>query len=282
MVCFLRRLSNGLAALAALVVLGAQPVMAETAVDLELVLAVDVSRSMDFDEQVLQRGGYVSAFRHPSVIAAIRRASHGRIAVTYMEWAGFELQTIVVPWTLVDGKATAAEFARLLAQAPIQDMRQTSISGGLIFASRQFNANGFKGTRRVIDISGDGPNNTGIPVTSARDLVVASGIIINGLPVMLHRQSRGYYDIANLDAFYEDCVIGGFGSFILKVTAKEKFATAIRRKLILEIAGRQPRRHQAPSPARAMAAQFSPRAPRVDCLVGEKLWQQRWQNYDEP
>lgn len=281
MVCLLRRLAirlgAGLAALATLVVLGAEPVVAETAVDLELVLAVDVSRSMDYDEQVLQRGGYVSAFRHPSVIAAIRRGAHGRIAVTYVEWAGFELQTIIVPWILVDGKATAAEFARRMAQAPIQDMRQTSISGGLIFASRLFNANGFKGTRRVIDISGDGPNNTGMPVTAARDLVVASGIIINGLPVMLHRQSRGYYDIGNLDAFYEDCVIGGFGSFILKVTAKEKFATAIRRKLILEIAGRQPLRR-----VRAMPAQFSPRAPRVDCLVGEKLWSQRWRNYDEP
>ncbi|MEE8516937.1 MAG: DUF1194 domain-containing protein [Alphaproteobacteria bacterium] len=257
--------------------LGAQPAEAETAVDLELVLAVDVSRSMDFDEQVLQRGGYVSAFRHPAVIAAIRRGARGRIAVSYVEWAGFELQTIVAPWTLIDGKATAAKFARSLAQAPIQDMRQTSISGGLIFASRQFNANGFKGTRRVIDISGDGPNNTGIPVTAARDLVVANGIIINGLPVMLHRQRTGYYDIENLDAFYEDCVIGGFGSFILKVTAKEKFATAIRRKLILEIAGRQPLR-----PARAVAAQFSPRAPRVDCLIGEKLWSQRWRDYDEP
>jgi len=261
-------------AVGALVWLTQTAIAQDVTVDLELVLAVDVSLSMDIDEQRLQRDGYAGAFRHRDVIDAIKLGGWGKIAVTYVEWAGQGLQRVVVPWTVVDGAQTASAFASKLGQAEPAHMFRTSISDGVLFASKLFDNNGFKGLRRVIDVSGDGPNNQGIGVTSARDEVVAKRITINGLPIMLKRSSRfGFFDLPNLDQYYEDCVIGGFGAFIISVRDKKEFAQAIRRKLVLEIAGAQPR---------VIKAQAKPgdkllKRPRVDCFIGEKLWQ-RWRS----
>ena len=142
---------------------------ADMAVDLELVLAVDISFSMDEDEQQLQRDGYVAAITNPDVIAAIGRGLNGRIALSYVEWAGPERQRTVVDWRVVDGAASAQAFAAALAEAPLAHFRGTSISGSLAFLKPRFEGNGFEAPRHVIDVSGDGPNNMGAPVEAARD-----------------------------------------------------------------------------------------------------------------
>jgi hypothetical protein len=237
---------------------------ADMPVDLELILAVDVSRSMDIDEQKLQRDGYVAALTHPEVIDAITQGRHGRIALSYVEWAGPSTQYKVVDWRAIDGPASAKAFAAALAQAPIQHFRGTSISNSLVFLAPQFDNNGYEAARRVIDVSGDGPNNMGLPIELARDPVVQSGITINGLPIMI-KQSMGFSSISNLDVYYEDCVIGGFGAFLVVVRSADQFAEAIRRKLVLEIAGREPQ----VIPAAATAG-----GKRIDCLIGEKQRQQ--------
>lgn len=239
---------------------------AEVAVDLELVLAVDVSLSMDLDEQRLQRQGYVAAFRDPEIAARIQSGVTGRIAVVYIEWAGTGLQRTVVPWTLIDSVATARAFADQLERAEIARMYRTSISDALRAGVLLFRDNGYAGARRVIDVSGDGPNNAGLPVMQARDAAVAQGIIIHGLPILLRPdQPAGFFDLANLDIYYEDCVIGGFGAFVVPVRHVSQFASAIRRKLLLEISDTRPR---------AVPARLQAQAPRIDCLIGEKLWLQ--------
>jgi hypothetical protein len=172
------------------------------AVDLELVLAVDVSLSMDDDEQRLQRDGYAAAFRHPDVIHAIELGGWGRIAVTYVEWAGTGLNRISVPWMEISDKASATAVADAIANIQLVRLFRTSISYGILYSATLFADNGFKGLRRVIDISGDGPNNQGLPVTAARDQVAARGITINGLPLMLKRSRSGIFDLENLDVFY--------------------------------------------------------------------------------
>jgi len=234
-----------------------------TAVDLELVLAVDASVSMDREEQELQRAGYVAAFRDPALIEAITSGGHGRIAVTYVEWGGAQAQQVLVPWMLIDGQAAAGAFAQALEAAPMGRLPCcTSVSGALVFSHPFFEQNGYEGVRRVVDISGDGPNNQGAPVTAARDLLISGGITINGLPIMTKARVGGTLAIPDLDIYYEDCVIGGPSAFVVPVTDARLFATAIRRKLILEIVGREPR---------VIPAQFKRSAPRVDCLLGERL-----------
>lgn len=246
---------------------GGAPVWAQAvgeAVDLELVLAVDVSRSMDEGEQRLQRAGYVAAFRHPDVIAAITSSLHGRIAATYLEWAGDGSQGIIVPWSIIDGEPASYRFAEQLAGGQISLFNGTSIASAILFSAGLIESNAYAGQRRVIDVSGDGPNNIGPPVQSARDAVVARGITINGLPVML-RPGVGYFSIPDLDVYYTDCVIGGAGAFLVPVRAEEEFAAAIRRKLVLEIAG---------TPARVIAAAAQAQTSRIDCMVGERLRRQ--------
>ncbi len=245
-----------------------RPAAAET-VDLELVLAVDVSGSMDDEEHALQRLGYIAAIAHPQVVRVIRGGYTGRIALTYVEWAGAESQVIAVPWRVIDGQESATAFADTLADTPIALIRGTSISGGIDFASKLFEDNGFEGTRRVIDVSGDGPNNRGRPVVEVRDRVVAQGIVINGLPIMLHA-GRGTWALgADLESYYRDCVIGGRGAFVVGVHDPDEFARAIRRKLILEIAGRAPEAEIVPAAwdGLVIPAQRGP----TDCLIGEKL-----------
>jgi hypothetical protein len=244
----------------------------DVAVDLELVLAVDTSFSMDYTEQRLQLDGYVLAFRHPEVIAALRSGLHRRIAVAFVEWGGVGFQRIKVDWTLVDDEASANAFADRLGERQLVSLPRTSIADAISYSSMLFDGNGYEGTRRVIDVSGDGPNNQGIAVTEARDIAVSQGITVNGLPILLRPgESAGYFDLENLDVYYQDCVIGGPASFAVPVYDKNNFAEAIRKKLILEMAGRVPK---------VTPAQFSlTPAPRIDCLIGEKLWRQ-WLNHN--
>ena len=247
---------------------GAQPYAQsalQTEVDLELVLAVDISRSMDVDELALQRAGYVEAFRHPEVIAAISSGMIGQIAVTYLEWAGAGMQLHRVPWTLVDGRESAHAFADAMAAAPIGRERGTSISGGLVMAAGLLAASPFAGLREVIDVSGDGPNNVGPPVLEARQAVLERGVTINGLPIML-RPGGGFFNLHDLDVYYERCVIGGPAAFLVTVESADRFAVAIRRKLVLEIAGRTPWIMPGLIPANTITVQND-----YDCLIGEKL-----------
>ena len=263
-------------ALLALVLLAATGLAAraEVDVDLELVLAVDVSYSMDLEEQRLQRDGYVAAFRDRNILRAIQSGPHGRIAVTYLEWAGPETQTVVVPWTLIDSAQSAEAFAAMLAERPPSRLRMTSISSALAFANRQFEATGFRSARRVIDISGDGVNNSGPVVAPVREQVLAGGIVINGLPVMIRPGSSwNTYDVMDLDAYYGNCVIGGEGAFMIPIKELSEFVTATRQKLLLEISGLMP----APQ---VLKAQLRPQPSPADCLAAERRIQRdfddRW------
>jgi hypothetical protein len=207
-------------------------------VDLELVLAVDVSFSMSRDEQLLQRAGYVAAFRRPEVIAAIKTGELGRIAVTYVEWGGSVRQ--IVPWTILDGPAAAERFATRLSRQPVKGVPFTSISKALAFSRVLLQANRIEGTRQVIDVSGDGPDNSGVPVVLARNRVVQQGIVINGLPIMLHESSPADPTYSpNLDLYFQNCVIGGPGAFALKVSSIDEFSQAILEKLLREISNAQ-------------------------------------------
>lgn len=209
-------------------------------VDLELLLAVDVSGSVDEEEARLQRQGYVAAIADPEIVRAITSGMLGRIAVTYMEWAGDTWQETVLDWTLVDSAQTARAFAAKLAAAPLGAGPWTSISDAIRTATPMFDVNQFEGTRRIIDISGDGPNNTGGLVEPERDLAVANQITINGLPIINDRFNFSRAPMPNLDLYYRNCVIGGPGAFLVVAHGFKSFAQAIRRKLILEIAGRSP------------------------------------------
>ncbi|MDT3683848.1 MAG: DUF1194 domain-containing protein [Pseudorhodoplanes sp.] len=246
---------------------GAEP--GPVPVDVELVLAVDISYSMDPDELALQRDGYAKALTSREFMQALRQGINGRVAVIYFEWAGASEQKIVVPWRLIDGPEAADSVANEILQAPIRRAARTSISGALLFGMTLFEMSGFRGLRRVIDVSGDGANNHGQLVTLARDEVLSKGITINGLPILLKRPSYTTMDIELLDEYYEDCVIGGPGAFMVPVRDRNKFVEAIRTKLVLEIAGRVPEARVIPASAKT---------PRVSCTIGERIWQERWGN----
>ncbi len=255
------------------------------AVDLELVLAVDVSLSVDSEEAQLQRHGYVQAFRDPLVVEAIGDGILGRIAVTYFEWANAAHTQLIVDWTLIDSPASAARFAEALAERRPGPAHYTSISGAIDFGSALFQDNRFEGTRQVIDVSGDGPNNWGDLVTQARDRAVDKGITINGLPIL--DQSSGpfsRYNIPNLDLYYRDCVIGGPAAFIVVAEDFAAFASAIRRKLILEIAGLAPPPAAPRRTARAAARLQLVQAIDEDrvsppCDIGEQLLRTRDEDF---
>jgi hypothetical protein len=200
------------------------------------VIAVDVSNSMDPEEQALQREGYITGLTSREFLNALRDGINGRIAITYFEWAGPLDQKIVIPWRLIDGADTANTVAKEIAAAPYRRAPWTSIYGALQFAKPLFDMSGYRGLRRVIDVSGDGSNNTGLPVTIMRDQVLAAGITINGLPIMLSRGPATGPAVPNLDLYYEDCVIGGPGSFVIAIKAREQFKEATRNKLVQEIA----------------------------------------------
>jgi hypothetical protein len=236
-------------------------------VDVELVIAVDVSYSMDMDELAVQREGYAQAIVSKEFLQALKSLPLGKISVTYFEWAASSDQKIIIPWRVIDGPETADAVADEIMKTPIRRASRTSISGAIYFAMPLFEANPYRGLRRVIDISGDGPNNNGLPVLGARDIALSKGITINGLPIMVKEPSYSTMDIENLDWYYEDCVIGGPGSFVVPIKDREKFKEAIRTKLLLEVAGRTPERRIVP---------VAEREPRVSCLIGERIWQDRW------
>lgn len=254
-----------------------QHARADVPVDLELVLGVDVSGSVDPAEGKLQRAGYVSAFSHKAVISAVRSGFLRRIAVTYVEWADSHRQRTVLPWTLIEGEASALAFADKLEQAPIMRGRFTSISALIGYAMPLFENNGFEGTRRVIDISGDGANNSGELVTLARNTAVAAGVIINGLPIVNDRPQQFGPQVPDLDLYYEHCVIGGPGSFFVVAKDFESFAVAVRKKMILEIAGRMPSLRLL---RRTSSGRWTTRNQRKapECDIGERQLDQRLRN----
>ena len=236
-------------------------------VDVELILAVDVSYSMDLDELAIQREGYAQAIISKEFLQALKTGPNGKIAVTYFEWAASTDQKIIIPWRVIDGPESADAVAAEIMKTPVRRASRTSISGAINFAMPLFEQNQYRGLRRVIDISGDGPNNNGEPVTIARDAALEKGIVINGLPIMVKAPSYSTMDIENLDYYYEDCVIGGPGSFVVSIKDRDKFREAIHTKLVMEVAGRTP-------PHRVVPA--AGREPRVPCMIGEKIWQDRW------
>lgn len=273
-----RHLFSGCAALAlSLWLTPASP--ADEPVDIELVLAVDVSLSMSPDELEIQRHGYAAALTHDHVLQAIADGVYGKIAVTYVEWAGTTWQHVIVPWTVIANRADAERVVAQLSAHPPGSARRTSISGALEFGSDLFAESGFQGVKRVIDISGDGPNNQGAPVDITRDAVVKQGIVINGLPLMTRGGFTGAFDVNNLDRYYSDCVIGGPGSFMIPVNDWTQFPEAIRRKLVLELAG--PASPQwAAEEADHPPVMLAQDGPPVDCLTGEKMWRDRSWMFD--
>ncbi|UEM18629.1 DUF1194 domain-containing protein [Skermanella mucosa] len=212
--------------------------LAQRPVDLELVLAVDISGSVDEEEAALQRDGYVTALTDDRVVSAMGGGPFGAVAVTYVEWAGEDYQRIVVPWTLIGNREEARKFSDAIGTAPLSTARWTSLSGAIDHAATLFEGNGFEGVRQVIDISGDGVNNRGRPPSLARDEAVAAGITINGLPILNDRPNPwGGPAPIDLDRYYEENVIGGPGAFYIAARDFDDFAAAILSKLIREIAG---------------------------------------------
>lgn len=263
------------AALAAAGALVAAPAIAgDEIVDVELVLAVDVSLSMSPAELIIQRDGYAAALTDPVVIGAIRDGAHGKIAVTYVEWAGDNVQHVVVPWSVIGSTEEAETFVARMTATPPRSARRTSISAAISYAATLFDDSGFRGMKRVIDVSGDGPNNQGPPVALARDRIVERGITINGLPLMTNGGMTSSYDISYLDEYYTNCVIGGPGAFMIPVNDWSQFPEAIRRKLVLELAGTGHPSHlamqEAGPPITLASTSFG-----TDCLIGEKMWNNR-------
>ncbi len=242
-----------------------------TEVDAELVLAVDISYSMDTEEQRLQRNGYVEALRSEQFLNALKSGATGRIAISYMQWASEYDQDTLLEWALIDGPESASAFAARLAAAPYRRAQRTSIAGAIDGALRLFEGNGFSSARQVIDISGDGPNNSGRSVTQARDEALAKGVTINGLPLVGIRPYISPADIQDLDIYYEDCVIGGFDAFMVPVRDIRSFVEATRTKLVREIAA-------LPQGAPPLVQAISAREPRMSCMIGETLWRNRWGN----
>lgn len=242
----------------------------EPDVDLELVLAVDISRSMDIEEQSLQRNGYVAALRHPRIIKAIETGLRGKIAFAYMEWAGKDFQSIVIPWRIIANATDANAVADELAARPIAREKRTSISSALLAAASLIEGNKIESLRQVIDVSGDGPNNQGLPVQQVSRKVIGKGIVINGLPFVIERPPgpSSFFAVPDIDRYYSECVIGGPNAFVMPVTNKNEFASAILRKLLLEIAGATPIQNG----SLVRKAQYKASRATYDCLSGEKKW----------
>lgn len=236
----MRRLCVCLMLLSALVA----PARAAEPVDLLLVLAVDVSRSVDAQKFQLQRKGYAAAVANPRVIEAISSGRNGRIAVLFEEWSGFGNQKVVIDWTLIDGPKAAQAFADRLLESPRSFADRTSISGGIDFAVAQFPRAPFAAERRTIDVSGDGTNNAGRDVGQARDEALALGITINGLVILganpLPWNPQHTNPPGGLANYYRDNVAGGPGAFVLEAKDFNSFGEAIIKKLIAEIADATP------------------------------------------
>jgi Protein of unknown function (DUF1194) len=245
---------------------------AKTEVDVILALGVDISYSMDLEEQRLQREGYIRALTSPDVLQAIAAGPHAKIAVIYYEWAGANTQRVVVPWQVIDGPETADAFVAKLAAAPISRWYRTSVSGAILYGQELIETSNFRAPRRVLDISGDGANNHGSLVVDARDRALQAGIVINGLPIMIASGRRSVFDMEDLDDYYTDCVIGGPGAFMIAIKEREQFVSATRAKILREIASldTQPRVMHASDTVETRA--------KMDCAIGEKQWEQRYRN----
>jgi hypothetical protein len=216
-------------ALAVLMAAASPVALADTPVDLQLVLAVDASGSVNQYRFELQKQGYAAAFRNPRVVNAIRSGIAGAIAVTVVQWTGPDLQLQVIDWTVISDENSAHAFAGAIEDTPRQLFSGgTSISGAIDYGTALLLKSRFKESRRVIDVSGDGSNNRGRPVTLARDDAVRAGITINGLPILALEP--------NLDRYYWDYVIGGPGAFMVTAQDYERFAEAVLKKLITGIA----------------------------------------------
>ncbi len=247
----------------ALSVLAGNPAPAEDAgieVDAAIVLAVDASRSMDATELAVERDGYLAALRHPELMRAVAAGRLGRVAIAYFEWAAQVQDEAVVPWRIVDGPASAAALARDIAAIPLASRRGTSISRAIDFGALLLDDPGIRSPRRVIDVSGDGANNIGRPVTQARDAALARGVTINGLPIIASDGGA----LPDLDRYYAECVVGGDGAFVMVARTGAELARTIRRKLVVEISGTPPE-------PRMLPAQFTP----IDCMVGEWFYRRR-------
>lgn len=271
---------------AAIALAASTPARAEQ-VDLQLVLAIDVSGSVDPEEARLQRQGYIDAFADPRIIRAIRSGPKGRIAVSYFEWSDSVYQRLVVDWTIVSDEASAAAFAARLDNASISIATRTSISGAVTYAMALLARSPHDSDRRVVDVSGDGPNNDGPFVDEARDLAVSGKITINGLPIINDRPNRmGFPTMPDLDLYYQDCVIGGRGAFLVVAKDFNSFAAAIKQKLFLEIAGLAPHdfARRAPALGFGLPVVWAPppagpvRKARFDgdCQIGERQSHEFW------
>jgi len=227
---------GSLAALAA----GSAAKADDTPVDLQLVLAVDVSRSIDEVEAELQRRGYIEALTNDRVIDAILSGEHRRIAVCYTEWAGTHYQAVVIDWTVIDSANAARRFAEKLTEAPRTSQSWTAVGAALIHAGQRFENSGLVARRRVIDISGDGRTNDGPAAEIIRDRLVGQGIVVNGLPVMMNRTNFGRPPDLTLDKYYEENVIGGPGAFMVVADNFEQFGRAVHSKLVREISAMEP------------------------------------------
>ncbi len=233
------RLAAGLVLLAVLSTGFAQRAVALD-VDVQLILAVDVSRSIDEEEAKLQRQGYIDAFIDKHVIEAMLGGEKHRIVVAYVEWAGSAYQQTIIDWTLIDSPQAARAFADKLSESPRSSEMWTSISSGILYCANKFENNGFEAKRKVIDVSGDGRNNAGPDMATAREAVLSKGISINGLPVINDRPNFGRPPEKDLDIYYEQNVIGGPGAFLIVAKNFSDFTRAVRAKLIREISERLP------------------------------------------
>ena len=227
---------RGFLAGAGALVSGAASTQSNSAVDVLLVLAVDVSGSVTEDEAILQRDGYRGAMTDPGVLAAIAGGSVGAIAIAYVEWARYDHQDLIIPWTRIATPSDARAWADRLARSPRQSTYGTSLSGALAFAGQVLGSSPFEGTRRVVDVSGDGANNNGPPAEIERDKLVAAGVTINGLPIINRHPRFGRLEL-DVDKYYRASVIGGPRAFLIVAEDFTAFSDAIKQKLVQEIAG---------------------------------------------
>jgi hypothetical protein len=238
-------------------------------VDLALVIASDVSYSVDENEARFQRQGAVAAFRNPEVIKAIQSGARGRIAVAYIDFATAGANKVIAGWHVVHDKTSAEDFADILEAAPRTLGVNTSISSGIELAQHLLETSGYSAGKRMIDVSGDGPNNEGHMIERARDEALSKGIIINGLPIMTPADQFDIYYLPDLDKYYAGCVIGGPGSFIQIAHGFEDLERALRRKLIQEIS-------DATTPSRFIRVAATPLhsahpAYEKGCDIGERM-----------
>ena len=260
------------AAAALLALCSSAPAAAPQQVDLKLVLAVDVSGSIDNDEFTLEREGTADAFADPEVVKAIQGGSLGRIAVAMLDFSSPQFDRVVIDWTIIKDKASAQAFADTIRNTPRTPGRRTSVSSALELGSLLLESSekDLVATRRVIDVTGDGPNNDGNPMTDAHDKTIAQGIVVNGLPVM-DDMANGYFP--ELDKYYAGCVTGGRGAFVVVVKSYKDYSAAMRHKLILEISQNETLLKQAQAGAarsgllvRTAAAASQPATPNVQVL----------------